>query len=81
MLKNLQYIGAVIENIRNWLPFLLAYSRVRAIRLEYHNQALSHKDYDIGVLLKFLQKKGFRIIKSREDSAWAGIVWLERVVS
>ncbi len=56
------------------------FSRIKNIRLEYHNHLNNTKNTG-PLLIKFLQTKGFVIEKIKKGSEYQGDVWLKRVLS
>ncbi|MEK7509965.1 MAG: FkbM family methyltransferase [Patescibacteria group bacterium] len=53
------------------------FSRIREIRLEYHNHLGDTKNTG-SALVKFLGTKGFQVRRIKEGSPYQGDVWLER---
>jgi len=68
--------GAEYDILYN-LP-LEYYTRIRQIRMEYHNHLDNPKNTG-DALIEFLKERGFGVVKSKKGSEYQGDVWFERI--
>lgn len=54
------------------------YKRIKEIRAEYHSNLSDEKD-NVNDLIKFIEKKGFKIIKIKEIDSSNGDIWAEKI--